>query len=70
MKENELKKTNVIKKLINKEITNKEAMVELQKSRQQIYRLAKLYKAFGESCFIHKNHGKTPSNKIVYTTIE
>ncbi len=70
MKENELQKINVIKKLINKEITNKEAMVELQKSRQQIYRLTKLYKAFGESCFIHKNHGKAPSNKIVYTIIE
>ena len=45
-------------------------MVELQKSRQQIYRLTKLYKTFGESCFIHKNRGKTPNNKIVHTIIE
>ena len=64
MNENEKKKFNIIKKLINKEITTKEAMFELNKSRQQIYRLTLLYKDHGENGFIHKNRGKHSSKKI------
>ena len=42
MNEKETKKFITIKNLINKEITIKEAMFKLNKSRQQIYRLTKL----------------------------
>ena len=42
-------KYNTIKKLQNNEITQKEAMGELNKSRQQIYRLSKKYLQEGET---------------------
>ena len=64
MKEKEIKKFNTIEKLINKEITIKEAMFELDKSRQQIYRLAKIYKEQGEKGFVHGNRGKYCPFKI------
>lgn len=70
MNENETKKFNTIKKLVNKEITIKEAMFELDKSRQQIYRLTKLYNEHGENGFIHKNKGKDCSFKIPEEIIE
>ncbi len=60
----EEEKYKVIEKLVNKEITNKEAQYLLKKSRQQIYRLTKTFYEEGEAGFIHKNRGKVSSNKI------
>ena len=54
----------VIKKIVNKEITRKEGMYELNLSRQQIYRLIIIYKEEGKNGFIHKNRGKKSINKI------
>ncbi len=59
----ERKKYETIKKVINGEITRKEAMVESKLSRQQIYRLIKSYNLNGEKGFIHGNRGKINSNK-------
>lgn len=70
MNEKEIKKLNTIKKLINKEITIKEAMFELDMSRQQIYRLTKLYNEQGENGFVHKSRGKDCSFKITEEIIE
>lgn len=63
LNEEEQKKFNVIKKVVNNEMTRKEAMVELHKSRQQIYRLIKVYNEEGEIGFIHKNKGKNSLKK-------
>ena len=41
----ERKAYEVIKKVVDGEMTKKEAMVELHKSRQQIYRLIKIFNA-------------------------
>ena len=60
----------VIEKVIKNEITRKEAMYELKKSRQQIYRLIKIYTEFGKEGFIHKNRGNIPINKINQNIIE
>ncbi len=70
MKEIVEQKINIIKKLVSKEITNKEAMVELQRSRQQIYRMTKLYRTLGENGLIHKNNGKECPFKISKTVID
>ena len=59
-----------IGKVVNGTMTRKEAMVELHKSRQQIYNLIKVYKNEGKDGFVHKNRGKTPSNKIDCKIIE
>ena len=64
LKENEQKKYDAIIKLINNEITIKEASFELDLSRQQIYRLRKKFETQGKEGFIHKNRGKTPVNKM------
>ena len=40
-KENENEKYNIIEKVVNGTMTRKEAMCELKKSRQQIYRLTR-----------------------------
>ena len=61
-KENE--KYNIIEKVVNGTMTRKEAMCELKKSRQQIYRLIKLYYSEGKEGFIHGNRGKNNPNKI------
>lgn len=53
----------IIKKVVNNEITRKEAMCELNLSRQQIYRLINLYHSKGENGFIHGNRGKSNPNK-------
>ena len=44
-------------------MARKEEMVELRKSRQQIYRLINLYYSEGEYGFIHKNRGKKNKNR-------
>jgi len=66
MKINEKEKNtyNIIKKVISGNMTRKEAMFELNKSRQQIYRLINIYRTEGEKGFIHKNKGNVPHNKI------
>ena len=61
-KENE--KYNIIEKVVNGTMTRKEAMCELKKSRQQIYRLINLYYFEGKEGFIHGNRGKNNPNKI------
>ena len=63
LNEKEKKTVIVIEKIINKEMTRKEAMVELKKSRQQIYRLINLYYSEGKNGFIHKNRGRKNQNK-------
>lgn len=60
----------IIKKVIDGNITRKEAMFELNKSRQQIYRLINIYHDEGENGFIHKNRGKTSEKKINKKIIE
>jgi len=59
----ERKTYEVIKKVIDGEITRKEAMEQLQRSRQQIYRFIKKFYTEGEQGFVHKSRGKVSSNK-------
>ena len=54
----------IIDKVVNGELTRKEAMYELNKSRQQIYRLINIYHLEGQDGFIHKSRGKIAHNKI------
>lgn len=61
---------NIICKVVNGDITRKEAMYELNKSRQQIYRLINIYYAEGEKGFIHGNRGKVPYNKKTHLIID
>ena len=70
LNEKERKTYETIAKVINGELTRKEAMFELHKSRQQIYNLIKLYNEQGKEGFIHKNKGKIPSNKLNRQFIE
>ena len=59
----ERKTYEVIKKVIDGEITRKDAMEQLQRSRQQIYRFIKTFYTEGEQGFVHKSRGKVSSNK-------
>lgn len=61
---NEQKTYDTIAKIMNNELTRKEAMFELHKSRQQIYNLIKVYNEQGMEGFAHKNRGRTPANKL------
>lgn len=70
LNEKEQKKLEVIKKVVNNEMTRKEAMYELDKSRQQIYRLINIYINEGEKGFIHKNRGKENVNKKDITMVK
>ena len=54
----------IIDKVVNGELTRKEAMCELNKSRQQIYRLINIYHSEGQDGFIHKGRDKIAHNKI------
>lgn len=60
----------IISKVVKCELTRKEAMFELNKSRQQIYNLIKIYNTKGELGFIHKNRGKNNPNKINKSIID
>ena len=60
----------IIEKVIKGELTRKEAMFELNKSRQQIYRLINIYNSKGKSGFIHGNRGSVPHNKKDTSIIE
>ena len=64
LNEKEQKIFDIIDKVVNGTLTRKEAMFELNKSRQQIYNLIKIYNENGKEGFIHKNKGKIPSNKL------
>ena len=66
----EQKKYETIEKVINGIMTRKEAMVELNVTRQQIYRLIIKYHTYGESGFSHKNKNKIPTNKKDRNLIE
>ena len=63
LNDKERKKYETIKKVVNGSITRKEAMCELDMSRQQIYRLIELYNSKGINGFIHGNRGKDNPNK-------
>ena len=60
----EQKTYDTIAKITNNELTRKEAMFELHKSRQQIYNLIKVYNEQGIDGFVHKNRGRAPVNKL------
>ena len=66
----EQRKYEIIGKVVNGELTRKEAMFELNKSRQQIYRLIQIYEEQGEQGFIHKNRNKKSIRKINQSTID
>lgn len=70
MTEQEQKKINIIKQVLNNQITRKEAMFELKKSRQQLYRLICIYKQDGETGLIHKNRGRTSEKKLDQIMLE
>ena len=70
LNEYELKKIDIIQKVISKEINVKKAMEILNLSERQIYRLKRLYKDEQEKGFIHKNRGKANPNKISNDLIE
>ena len=55
---------NIISEVVNGNINRKEAMIKLNKSRQQLYRLINIYHKEGIKGFVHKNHGNIPKNKI------
>ena len=61
---------NTIEKIAKKEITRKDAMFELNKSREQVYRLLKAYNENNYDYFIHKNRGRTSLKKIDSKIIE
>lgn len=63
LNEKEKKKYETIEKVVNGEITRKEAMAELSLTRQQIYRLIIIYHNDGKNGFSHKNKNKIPKNK-------
>ena len=64
LNKSEQKTYDIIDKVINGKITRKEAMFELNKSRQQIYRLINIYHSDGINGFAHKNRGKTSEKKF------
>lgn len=64
LSEYEQKKFYIIEKLVNGELTRKEAAYELNLSLKQIDRLKKLYYSEGERGFAHKSRGKKNTNKI------
>ena len=60
----------IIEKVVNGNITRKEAMFKLNKSRQQIYRLINIYHLKGKNGFIHGNRGKKSEKRIKREIIE
>lgn len=63
LNDNERKKYETIDKVVKGSMTRKEAMNELNLSRQQIYRLINAFKSKGKNGFIHGNRGKANPNK-------
>jgi hypothetical protein len=60
----------IIEKVVNNEITRKDAGIKLNLSRQQIYRLINIYHLEGENGFIHKNRGKESGKKVSQNIID
>lgn len=54
-----------IKKVITKEITQKEAALKLEITDRQVRRLIVKYKNIGEEAFIHKNFNRPSNNKKI-----
>ena len=54
--------SSIIKKVIAKELTQKEASLKLEISDRQVRRIIVKYKTIGEEAFIHKNAGKPSHN--------
>lgn len=63
MNEKEELKYITTRKIINNEITIKEAMYIVNQSRRNVNRLVNKYKTEGKDGFIHKNKGKENKNK-------
>ncbi|MEG2380040.1 MAG: ISNCY family transposase [Bacilli bacterium] len=63
LNEKELEKYNSIKKIINGDISRKEASINLGLSLKQIDRLKNIYRIKGEVGFIHKSRGKDNPHK-------
>ncbi len=63
LKEKEQKKYEIIEKVVNNEISKKDAESQLKLSRKQINRLITVFKEQGKDGFIHKNRGKINPNK-------
>ena len=63
LKKKEQKKYETIEKIVNNEISKKEAESLLNLSRQHINRLIKVFNEQGKDGFIHKNRGKANKNK-------
>lgn len=57
--------SDTIKKVINKELTQKEAALKLGITDRQIRRIITKYKNSGDNAFIHKNNGKPSHNKTI-----
>ncbi len=55
----------IIKKVISKELTQKEAALKLEITDRQVRRLIIKYKRMGEYAFIHKNYGNPSHNKKI-----
>ena len=70
LNDKELKKYITIDKVINGEITRKEASAELNLSLRAIDKLKKKYIIDGKEGFVHGNRGKANPNKIVDTLID
>ena len=70
LKDNERKKIEIIEKVIKKEITRKEASLELNLSLKQIDRLKNIFLSKGEDGFIHGNRGRKNPHKISNSIIE
>lgn len=57
--------SSIIKKVIAKELTQKEAALKLEITDRQIRRIIVKYKSIGDKAFIHKNAGKPSHNKKI-----
>lgn len=69
LKEKEQKKYEIIKKVVNNEISKRDAENQLNLSRKQINRLITVFKEQGRNGFIHKNRGKPNPHKKAYSVI-
>ena len=70
LNDKEQRKYETIEKLVNCEISRKEAIEILKLSSKQITRLVNIFKEKGKNGFIHKNRGKTSPKKKISFVIE
>lgn len=57
--------SNIIKKVISKELTQKEASFKLGITDRQVRRLIVKYNSIGEDAFVHKNSGRPSNHKKI-----